>query len=302
MFKKIKNPIPYERKKSIAGFLFVLPWLLGFIFVVAKPLFKSLLYAFSSTTITTSGMKLDYSGLKYFIQAFKSDLVFPQSLVGQLTSLAYNVPIIIAFSLFIAVILNQDFRGRTLARTIFFIPVVVGSGGIIISNMNDRISSSIVSGERSQMLFSSDNFSVISLLSEAGLPSEITQMLSSIISNVFSLTWKSGLQIVLFIAALQSVSYQLYEAADVEGATAWEKFWKITFPMIMPILIVNLIYTIIDSFTDYGNSVLRYIISIGTDLNFSYSSALAWIYFVIISMIIGIVYVFVNKKINYTVE
>jgi len=98
------------------------------------------------------------------------------------------------------------------------------------------------------------------------------------------------------------VSPQLYEAADVEGASAWEKFWKITFPMVMPILLVNLIYTIIDNFTDYSNSVLRYITSIGSDLDFSYSSALSWIYFIIITLIIGIIYFIVNKRTNYVVD
>ena len=131
---------------------------------------------------------------------------------------------------------------------------------------------------------------------------DIVNMISAVISDVFNLTWKSGLQIVLFIAGLQSVSGQLYEAADVEGASAWEKFWKITFPMVMPILIVNLIYTIIDNFTDYGNSVMNYITSIGRDLDFSYSSALSWIYFIMIGTVIGIVYAIVNKRVTYTVK
>lgn len=301
MFKKLRRPIRYERKKSVAGFLFILPWLLGFIFIVVRPLISSIGYAFSDTTITTNGMNLDFAGFTYFIKAFRSDLKFPQYLTGQLISLAYNVPIIVAFSLFMAVVLNQSFKGRTVARAIFFIPVVVGSGGIIISYMSDQISSTMISGARSQMLFSSDSFSMTNMLLEAGLSSDIVGIISSVISNVFDLTWKSGLQIVLFIAALQSVSPPLYEAADVEGASSWEKFWKITFPMVMPILMVNLIYTIIDDFTDYGNSVLRYITSIGSDLDFSYSSALSWIYFVIITVIIGIVYFIVNRRITYTV-
>ena len=302
MLKNKENRIPYEKKKSIAGFLFILPWLLGFIFIVARPLISSIGYAFSQTTITTDGMKLDFTGFTYFIKAFRSDLVFPKYLVGQLTSLAYNVPIIVAFSLFMAVILNQNFKGRTIARAIFFIPVVVGSGGIIISYMSDQVSSSMIDGSRSQMLFSSGSFSILNVLIEAGISTDVVNIISNVISNIFELTWKSGLQIVLFIAALQSVSPQLYEAADVEGASVWEKFWKITFPMVMPILMVNLIYTIIDDFTDYGNSVLKYITSIGADLDFSYSSALSWIYFVIITVIISIVYYLINRKVTYTVS
>lgn len=292
----------YERYKSFAGFLFILPWLLGFVFIVLRALLNSAAYSVSKTTITPGGMKLDFIGIDNYIKAFTSDISFPRMLVSSLTDIIYTVPIVLAFSLFMAVILNQNFKGRTVARAIFFIPVIVGSGGIILSYMNDDVSSSLISGARSAMLFSSGSFSMTTALLEAGLSADIVNIISSAISNIFDLTWKSGLQIVLFIAGLQSVSTQLYEAADVEGASAWEKFWKITFPMVMPILMVNLIYSIIDNFTDYSNTVMQYVVSIGRDLDFSYSSALSWIYFVIIGLIIGLVYYFINKRITYTVK
>lgn len=302
MSKLAKKKSGYETKKAWAGFFFILPWLLGFTFIVVRALVSSAAYSLCDTTITTNGMKLNFVGLKYYIKAFRSDLDFPTRLASQFSSLIYSVPIIVAFSLFMAVILNRKFCGRTLVRAIFFIPVIVGSGGIILSYMFDDVSSSMLNGTRSSMLFSSGSFSIIETLRDAGVSDDIVNMISAVISDVFNLTWKSGLQIVLFIAGLQSVSGQLYEAADVEGASAWEKFWKITFPMVMPILIVNLIYTIIDNFTDYGNSVMNYITSIGRDLDFSYSSALSWIYFIMIGTVIGIVYAIVNKRVTYTVK
>ncbi len=298
----IRKKMSYETKKSFAGFLFILPWLLGFVFIIVRALINSAAYSVSETTITPGGMKLEFIGIEYYIKAFRSDISFPRMLLSSITDLIYTAPIVLAFSLFIAVILNQNFKGRTIARAIFFIPVIVGSGGIILSYMNDDVSSSLISGSRSAMLFSSGSFSMTTVLLEAGLSADIVNIISSAISNIFDLTWKSGLQIVLFIAGLQSVSSQLYEAADVEGASAWEKFWKITFPMIMPILMVNLIYTIIENFTDYSNEVMKYVVNIGRDLDFSYSSALSWIYFVIIGTIIGSVYYIINRKITYTVK
>lgn len=302
MSKLKKKRSGYETKKAWAGFLFVLPWLLGFIFIVVRALVSSAAYSLCDTAITTSGMKLDFVGLKYYIKAFRSDLSFPRMLTSQFSSLIYSVPIIVAFSLFMAVVLNQKFFGRTVVRSIFFIPVIVGSGGIILSYMNDDVSSSILDGTRSSMLFSSGSLSIVETLRDAGFSEDILNIISTAISDVFNLTWKSGLQIVLFIAALQSVSSQLYEAADVEGASAWEKFWKITFPMVMPILVVNVIYTIIDNFTDYSNSVMNYITSIGRTLDFSYSSALSWIYFIMIAAVIGIVYAIINRRVTYTVK
>ncbi len=302
MKKLTRRKMGYEAKKSFAGFLFILPWLLGFVFIIVRALINSAAYSVSKTTITPGGMELDFIGFDYFVKAFRSDISFPRMLLSSVTDLVYTAPIVLAFSLFMAVILNQNFKGRTIARAIFFIPVIVGSGGIILSYMNDDVSSSLISGSRSAMLFSSGSFSMITALLEAGLSPDIVNIISNAISNIFDLTWKSGLQIVLFIAGLQSVSSQLYEAADVEGASAWEKFWKITFPMVMPILMVNLIYTIIENFTDYSNSVMQYVVNIGRDLDFSYSSALSWIYFVIIGTIIALVYYFINRKITYTVK
>lgn len=127
-------------------------------------------------------------------------------------------------------------------------------------------------------------------------------MFMQIVSGVFDLTWKAGLQIVLFIAGLQTIPAQLYEAAQVEGATGWESFWKITFPMITPMLMVNLIYTIIDNFTDYSNVVMKYILNFGRQLDFVYSAALSWIYFVLVFVIVGVVYAVLNRKVVYTVD
>lgn len=301
MSKLKRRSIDYERKKSMAGFFFMLPWLLGFLFITMRALITMVAYSFSKTTITTVGMQLEFIGFDNFIKAFKTDLDFSRNLTSEISKIAYNVPIIVAFSLFMAVLLNNEFKGRTIARAIFFIPVIVGSGGIILSFMNgDSTSGAMMSGERSSMLFSATSLSTI--LRESGVSEDFVDLVNKVTSNVYNITWHSGLQIVLNIAGLKSVSPQLYEAADVEGASSWEKFWKITFPLLMPILMINLIYTIIDSFTDYNNSVMAQILNLGRQLQFAYSSALSVIYFIIVSVVVVIVYFIINKRITYTVN
>ena len=162
------------------------------------------------------------------------------------------------------------------------------------------MSNSILEGTRSSMLFQTSGLQ--NILMNMGVSQDLVNTLMGIVSNIFVLTWKSGLQILLFMAGLQTVSPSLYECAKIEGATGWETLWKVTFPMIGPMLVLNLVYTVIDNFTDYGNKVMQYIYNYGKALDFSYSAALSWIYFILVLAVVGIVYAFVNRRIAYTVD
>ena len=194
--------------------------------------------------------------------------------------------------------LNQEFKGRALARSVFFLPVIIGSGVVITLIQGDQMSNEIINGTRASGLFESG--SIFDLVEESGINSDIIDVMIGIVNEIFELSWHSGLQIILFLAALQTVPDQLYEVAKVEGATAWEVFFKITIPMIMPIAIVNIVYTLVDSFTDYGNSLLIYILDLGRRLNFEYSAALGNIYFIIIFVVITLVLLVVGKTVTYT--
>ncbi len=289
-----------ERKRSLAGFLFVLPWVIGFWGFFLRPLLSSALYSVSDISILTDGVYLQYKGFDAYYDAFFTDLYFVQRLTAQLGTMLWQVPVIVAFSLFMAVIMNGKFKGRGLVRTVFFLPVIVGSG-VVMSIMNgDAISSAIASGTRSSMLFQTSGIDAILL--DFGIGRELVNALMGIIDGIFTLAWKSGLQILLFMSGLLSISGSLYESARVEGATKWDMFWKITFPMISPVLILNVIYTIIDNFADYSNTVMQYIYTFVKSLNLGYSSALSMITFVIMMTIIGIAYVIINKRVVYAVQ
>ncbi len=287
----------YERKKSLAGYLFLAPWLIGFFGLFLRTFITSVLYSFSNVTLTTDGAKLSFVGLENYRKAFFIDPDFVPLITQQIQEMLTTVPVILMFSLFIAVLLNQEFRGRTLARAVFFLPVVIGSGIVISIIQGDAMSNEVLNGTRAAGLFESG--SIFDVLEESGLSTDLVASMIGIVNNIFELSWHSGLQIILFLAALQTVPDQLYEVARVEGATSWEVFFKITLPMITPIMIVNIIYTIVDSFTDYGNTLLIYILNLGRKLNFAYSAALGNVYFLLIFVIIGLVFLIIGKRVTY---
>lgn len=300
MKRKQRKPKSLERKRARAGLLFILPWLIGFFGMFARSMVTSFIYSVSQTSIADYGMETKYIGFSYYYRALFVDSTFVRTLAEEVGGMVPQVIIILAFSLLMAVILSGKFRGRTFFRSVFFLPVICGSG-MILSIMNgDALSSSILSGTRSSMLFSTNGIDQV--LIQMGMSTSLVDTLMGIVNGVFDLSWQSGLQILLFISGIMGISPALYEAAKIEGATAWESFWKITFPMLSPILLLNAIYSIIDRFVDYNNDVLQYILTYSQKLEFSFASAMAWIYFLVVGVIVAIVYVLINKRIVYTVE
>ena len=228
-----------------------------------------------------------------------SDLDFLKVLSSSLAGIFPRVLIIVFFSLFVALILRGEYKGRTLARAIFFLPVIISSG-VVITVLQENIMGSGISGNETTYLFKATSFET--LLEGIGLPDKLMKSFTEIINQLFDLSWKSGVQILLLLAAVNNIPRSSYEAADMEGATEWEKFWKITFPTVSPTILVTVIYTVIDSFTDYSNSVMRLIeeqLNLGY---YEYSSTMALVYFVCVLVIIGIVGGLISRKVYYQVD
>jgi len=295
-----KHVMPYESKKSLAGFLFVSIWVIGFIFFFLLPFLQSVRYSFSDIVLNPNGgYTLNFIGWKNYIKAFTTDAEFLPAVFSSLGAMLYQAPIIVLFSLFVAIILNQKFVGRTFVRGIFFIPIIVANG-VILSIMNgDVLSQTIMQGSSSSTLFQSEF--LYELMFKSGMSQEFVNGLTGVVDSLFALIWKSGIQIIIFLAGLQTIADSMYEAAKIEGATGWETFWKITFPMISPMIILNLIFTIIDSFTDYNNVVMKYINEQQIGMRLAYSSTLGWIYFLMVAVIIVMVYLIINKRVFYQV-
>ncbi len=295
--KRIKS---YEKKKSRYGYYFIGLWVFGFIFLFLVPLFTSLIYSFSSVKIEAGYVILKNVGLENYIYAFTGDAKFPTAFVETLTTVITQTPLLIVFSLLMAIILNQNFYGRSLVRAIFFLPVIIASGVVINIIKGDSILSLLVSGQRASMMF--EVTSTQAFMQNLGIDSKIITFITNSVNDIFNLTWKSGIQILIFLAALQSVPVQLYEVSKVEGATAWETFWKITFPLIMPMIMVNTIYSVIDNYISYSTPVFKLIQDYSQKIQFDSASAMSWINFIVIFAIVSIIYFVFNRKTFYLTD
>jgi ABC-type sugar transport system permease subunit len=297
---KMWSKLSYPRKQAWAGRLFILPWFLGFCFIFTRSLIMSFVYSLSKITIGRNGFETTFVGFEHYRHALKVDPNYTRTLANTVIGMLHQVPLILIFSLIVACILNQKFKGRVVARAIFFLPVIIATGQIISIMRGDIYSQQLMAGERTSTLFSVTAISDILL--DAGLSWNFAQQVVKLVDSIFEVAWKSGIQILLFLAGLQTVPRYLYEVCELEGATAWEAFWKVTFPMISPILILNLIYTIIDNFTDYSNAIIKLSSDLARDMRFEYSATVICIYFIVIILILGFVSLLTRKKVFYINE
>lgn len=292
------KPRTYAEQKSLWGFLFVLPWLLGFIFFFIIPFISSFRYSLSAIEASSEGMKIDFVGFSNYTEALTVNTSFNRILTESILNMVVNVPLIVIFSLFLAVLLNQKFFGRAIARSIFFLPVILASGVIMTLESSSLIQAVNDQNAGSGILSGLGSYELASMMMNAGVSETITDYLTGAVDRIYQVVSQSGVQILIFLAGIQSISPQLYEASKMEGATGYEAFWKITFPMVSPLILVNMIYTIIDSFS--RNDMTELIRETGfTTFNFGLSSAMAWLYFVAIMIILLVSSYLVSKKVFY---
>lgn len=299
-----RSKITYERKKSLYGYGFISVWLIGVVFFFLVPLINSLIYSFHETSVEPGGLVLKWVGLGNYQNAiYGGDQNFMPYLTNSLSLTLQKTILVLIFSLFIAVIINQKFRGRVIARAIFFLPVIIATGPVISVINGDMGTQGVQNAEQFSTLFETDLVgSLMEFIGIYNISQSFTEMIQSITSDIFNYVWNSGVQILIFLAALQNIPVTAKEAAQMEGATAWEYFWKITIPYVSPMILANIIYTVIDSFVDPANEVMVYVRAQAAQWKHGYSSALAWIYFVIIAIALAIVVAIVSKFVYYEVD
>lgn len=290
-----------QKRKAIAGYLFILPFIIGFLAFMVKPFFQSLYMSFCDVQVGPGGFTNVYWGLKNFIEAFTVDLTFTRLLTEEFSRMAINVPAIMVFSFFAALLLNQEFKGRAFVRGVFFLPVILSSGVIlgveydnpIMAEMRDVIEMEGATGV-------SITDTIKNLLSVSGVGNSLFTKVFQIIDGIYDVVLASGIQIIIFLSGLQTISKSMYEAASIEGCTSWESLWKITFPMISPLLLVNLVYTIVDFCMRTDNQVIKKIQDIMlAKLSYGPASAMTWIYFGIVMAIIGLTSFILSKVVYY---
>lgn len=388
MYKPRKKGLDLMTKRSLAGWLFVLPFLLGFLFFIASPMYTAFMMSIHSQGIVecteltpefelvdpasstrsyyvrvvdgdknpvlkngeyqyieeggerkvvkeaefyvlklnNAGEKtydangnvlyemengkrkvvnsistvntLTYVGLENYKKIATTNLGFINSISSTLPKLVY-IPAILIFSFMIANLLNAKFRGRTVARVIFFMPVVTASG--VAAKIKDgswevaRVGSS-VSGALSNTDLDITT-SIKNILSDMPFMTPFVDLITTAFDQLSNIVLMSGIQILIFLAALQTISPSLFEASDMEGASKWEAFWKITFPMVSPMILVATMYTMIDVLTGSGNPMISYLFgSVGsTSLSLSDRMTMGWLYFICAALLIVIVSAIISR-------
>ena len=291
-----------EVRQRRMGYVFTAPLMVGMLAFVVFPVLQSLLFSFSRLSVVASGYRLDFLGLENYRYIFAVDPEYRTMVLTALRDMLVNVPVVVLFSFFVASLLNQKFRGRSAVRAILFLPVIIASGVVQSVDRGDQFSSLIAAGTQAGTEAVGEQLSekLILYLQELNISPQITHFIINTVSRVYDITVMSAVPIIIFLAGLQSVSPSLFEAGYMEGATKWEIFWKISLPMVSPLILVSVVYCVIDSFTNVSNPVISRIHSSAYDsLNFGLSAAMAWSYTVLILAVLGLIYKLINRHIFY---
>lgn len=299
--KKQKNKLAgLQKRKAISGYLFIMPFLIGFLVFMVKPFFQSLYMSFCNVEVGAGSFDMIWQGLNNYRRAFLIDPEFNRLLVEEISRMCVDSLAIMVFSFFVALIINQKFKGRALVRAIFFLPVILSSGVVIGLETDNALMANLEVAIEDTVSNVSITQAVESVLMTAGVGTRAFETVFEIIDNIYNIAIASGIQIIIFLSGMQTISTSMYEAADIEGCTKWESLWKITFPMISSLVLVNWIYTIIDFCMRSDNEVIEKISTVMIEqINYGFSSAMSWIYFLLVIVIIGVSSMIISKGVYY---
>lgn len=293
MAKREKHRMSLEKKNGLYGWFFIAPFVIGMVFVYSSIVLESFWFSFNEIIMDNQGggYSLRFLGLDSFKYALFTHESFVRETLSSLGAFLLQMPVIIFFSLFIAVVLNQKMKGRAFFRAMFFLPVILATGIVLKADMQNALINDM-SGIQTGAAAAGGGFDISNLqgmLESMYINSTIVDYIVSLVNNIYNVVNYSGVQIILFLAGLQGISPAIYESAQIEGATGWETFWKITVPMISPIIFVNIVYSVVDLFTRSDNPIMLLIHDVAfNSMNYSASSAMAWLYFAALTVILGV--------------
>lgn len=292
-----------KQKQALAGYVFLAPVIIGIVWLFIPALIRAFQYSTSDIKMDANGINLISIGLQNYKHILFINHTTPH-LVNSLRQAAAAVPVIIIFSFFIANLLNQRFWGRDVARTIFFMPVIASAGVLGMLAAGDYMSSLYTSGARLDLGIAASNIynyeGLKQMLQQSDLNQSFVNIVLGSVDSLYSVVTSSGVQVLIFLAGLQSISPSLYEAAQVEGANGWISFWKISFPMVSPLIMVNMVYTIVDTFTSYDNDAMAYIrVFLYGNSQYSYAIALSIVYLSVVAIVLMVAYFVLNRFIVY---
>ncbi|MEN0650106.1 sugar ABC transporter permease [Caldifermentibacillus hisashii] len=293
--KKVKKLSPQirHRKAFFTGLLFVSPWIIGFILFQLYPIAMSAYYSLTDYNLFNPP---EWVGLKNFFDLFNDDK-FYLSLYNTVYITIFGLIPQLIFTLIMAIILNMDVKGKSLYRTIYFLPTLVPA-----------VASSLIW----MWLFNSQYGLINEFLGSIGLiePNWLLDPAYTKIAIIIMGFWGTGTNTVMYLAALQDVPKTFYEAAEIDGANVWQKFWHITIPAVSPVTLYLLIMGLIGSFQVFTqadvlgtqaqsmggpeNSMLFYAVYLYQNafkfLKYGYASAMAWILFIIVLILTMVIF------------
>ena len=279
----------YEQRKSLYGFMFVSPWIIGFVLFFLKPFIQSLVFSFSDVSTDIGGFKTAFVGLKNYKFALFESAKFVDNVLVSFTDFVSQVPIIFILSLIIAVVLNGKFTGRTFFRSLFFIPAIISTGVVMGFISGDAVMEGMRStngAEGSAYAVGLIDFNAV--FKGLGLPQSFGNVILEYINSIFDLIWSCGIQIVLFVSGLQSIPEQLYEVSKVEGASKWEEFWYITVPMLRFSMILVLVFTAIEFCASDDNRAMNQAYTLLVEQQiYDESATMMWLFFIVIGLVFG---------------
>lgn len=279
------------------GLLFVLPFIIGFIFLFFKPLLESVNYTFNRISVDSNGLLLEPVGLENWKYLVQKDSDFIKKLVEIISSMTIEVLVIMFMSVFLAVLLVDKFPGRLFFRVSLFLPMIFGADAILHTFGMIGGSNEMTSGSNEFIMMTGETTGFIKeIISSFGILTPLIEKFTAYADKLFKLLWNMPLQIVIFIIGLQAIPPHLYEVAKMEGATAWETFWKITFPLLTPSILLCLIYSVIDYFNASTNEIVQMI-----DKNMinrlDYACTQSWAYSVLIFAIVLVINAIVSRRV-----
>lgn len=284
----MRRRLSLDAKRSIEGFTFVAPWLIGFVVFMAYPLIYSLYMSFTEVQVTATKINFTFIGWDNYVHAFLRDNVFPIELAAFIQESLISVPTIVIFSIVVGLLINEDVWGRGIFRAIFFLPVIFSTSEVINSLFSQGAGANFLS-----------RFNIFGMLIQA-LPDQMATPINAVLGRFTLILWSSGVQILLILAALKTISSTVYEAAAIDGAGRWEVFWKITLPALKPFIVLIAVYSIVDLSVSPFNQMLaqirNHMFNVRTGMG--YASALGWIYFSIILVALVFVYAVGMRRVS----
>lgn len=289
------RPLTLTQKRMLVGYTFVVPFVIGFVLFFLYPFVQSILFSLSDLEITRTGFRLHSVGLANYTKALFVHPTFNRVFVETITKTAVDVPLILVFSLFTAVLLSQNFRGRLVARLVFFLPVIVSADAVLRMAQLDYLHQMM--SEPIEGVFSGP---LREFFMQMRLPESLLDYVVRAVDRIEHIVNASGIQILVFLAGLRSIPSSYYEASTIEGATGWENMCKITLPLLSPLILTNIVYTIVDSFTAADNALVTLIEDTAfVGMGYGVSNAMSWLYFMCVALLLAVVGGLISRKVFY---